>query len=87
MKTKKEVEKLAEATSWNPLKMLGRWGIRSSHAYSLGALSIGLSLVSWLFSRGNDDSKPQSDRWGLFFGEWAPTLFALGVGLKMEEKS
>ncbi|MGO3146822.1 MAG: hypothetical protein ACTIJ6_03985 [Leucobacter sp.] len=87
MNTKKQAKKLAESTSWNPLRLLNGWGIRSSHAYSLGALSIGLSLMSWLFSRGKDDSKSQSDRWGLFFGEWAPTLFALGVGLKMEEES
>jgi hypothetical protein len=27
----------------------------------------------------------RADRWGLFVGEWAPTFFALGVALRIEE--
>lgn len=84
---KKQVKKAAEATSWNPMRLLNKWGVRSSHAYSLGLASVALSLVTWLLSRGKGDAKAQSDRWGLFVGEWAPTFFALGVGLKMEEES
>ena len=84
---KKQVRKAAEATSWNPMKVLNKWGIRSSHAYTLGLVSVGVSFVAWLASRGKADTKAQSDRWGLFIGEWAPTFFALGVGLKMEEES
>ncbi|WP_028281292.1 hypothetical protein [Arthrobacter sp. H5] len=69
------IEKLSEA------------GIRSEHAYIGGFASIGLSLTSWLVSRGKKgDSKAQSDRWGIFIGHWAPTFFALGIALKLEEK-
>jgi hypothetical protein len=50
-------------------------------------ISVGISFLTWLFSRGKGDEKSQSDRWGLFIGEWAPTFFALGVGLKIEEES
>ncbi len=85
MNTKKQVRKAAQATDWNPLRLLGSWGVRSSHAYTAGFLAIGVSLLSWLISRGRDDSKAQSDRWGLFIGEWAPTLFAVGIALKHEE--
>jgi hypothetical protein len=60
--------------------------VRSGHAYTAGFLSIALSLGSWLVSRGKKDSKDQSDRWGLFIGEWAPTFFALGIALKHEEE-
>ena len=61
-------------------------GIRSEHAYLGGFASIGLSMVSWLASRGKKgDSKAQSDRWGIFIGHWAPTFFALGIALKLEE--
>jgi len=66
--------------------MLGKWGVRSSHLYSAGLLAVGLSFGSWLLSRTSKDSKAQSDRWGLFIGEWAPTLIALGIALKHEEK-
>ena len=63
-------------------------GLRSDHMYTAGFVSIGLSFVSHFVSRGKkDDSKAQADRWGLFVGEWAPTFFALGVALKLEEST
>ncbi|WP_417374499.1 hypothetical protein [Glutamicibacter protophormiae] len=85
MSTKRQMQKAAEATAWNPLSLLSGWGIRSSHAYTAGFVSIAISFLSWLISRKKDDAKPQSDRWGLFVGEWAPTFFALGIALKHEE--
>ena len=33
----------------------------------------------------DSNDKAQSDRWGIFVGHWAPTFFALGVALKLEE--
>ena len=39
------------------------------------------------YSGGKGDDKPQSDRWGIFIGHWAPTFFALGIALKHEEES
>ncbi|WP_427868707.1 hypothetical protein [Leucobacter luti] len=83
---KKEVRKAAGKVSWNPMRLVGSWGIRSNHVYTAALASVAVSLLSWLVSRGKDDGKAQSDRWGLFIGEWAPTLFALGVGLKLEEE-
>ncbi|MER7797586.1 hypothetical protein [Microbacterium sp. NPDC096154] len=77
---------MATTSRLNPVAMLRRWGVRSSHAYLGAFLSIGLSVVSWLLSQGKDNPRSQSDRWGLFVGEWAPTLFALGVALKLEEE-
>ena len=70
----------------DPVAMLSRWGVRSSHAYLGGFLAIVLSVVSWLLSQGKDNPRSQSDRWGLFVGEWAPTFFALGIALKQEER-
>ncbi|MBY0689576.1 hypothetical protein K5S26_13695 [Microbacterium marinilacus] len=69
------------------MKQLGALGVRSNHLYIAGLASVGLSFLSWLVSRGKDDAKAQSDRWGIFVGQWAPTLFAIGVGLKLEEDS
>jgi hypothetical protein len=69
----------------NPVKALSDAGIRSEWAYLGGFASIGLSLATWLISRGRGDDKPQSDRWGIFIGHWAPTFFALGIALKHEE--
>lgn len=85
MSTKRQMQKAAKATAWNPLSLVSGWGVRSSHAYTAGFISIAISLFSWLISRKKDDSKPQADRWGLFVGEWAPTFFALGIALKHEE--
>lgn len=80
------VRQAAAKSSWNPLAMLGRWGIRSSHAYAAGFLAIAATVVKWLMTLTHD-RREQADRWGLFIGEWAPTLFALGVALKHEEES
>jgi hypothetical protein len=63
-------------------------GIRSEYAYAAGVASIGLSYASYFISRGKSgDSKAQSDRWGIFIGHWAPTFFALGIALKLEEEN
>lgn len=69
------------------IEKLHESGIRSEHAYMGGFASIGISLLAWLTSRGKKgDSKAQSDRWGIFVGHWAPTFFAVGIALKLEEK-
>jgi hypothetical protein len=72
-------------TSKDPIKALSDLGVKSGWAYLGGFASIGLSLATWLVSRGKGDDKPQSDRWGIFIGHWAPTFFALGIALKHEE--
>lgn len=73
----------------NPLTKLRELGVRSDHAYLAGFVSIGISLGSWMLSRVKKDAKGQhgQSQLGLFIGEWAPTLFAIGVGLKLEEGS
>lgn len=45
-----------------------------------------MSYGSYFTSRNKTgDSKAQSDRWGIFVGHWAPTFFALGNALKLDE--
>lgn len=69
------------------IKMLHNLGVKSEYAYTAGLASVGLTWVAWLVSRGKpDDDRDQSDRWGLFVGEWAPTFMAIGVALKLEEQ-
>lgn len=69
------------------ITMLHNIGVKSEYAYTAGLGSIGLTFLSWAVSRGKqDDSKAQSDRWGIFVGNWAPTLLALGVALRLEEQ-
>jgi hypothetical protein len=68
------------------VKQLHELGLKSEYAYLGGFASIVASLIVWFASRqkkGHD--KSQSDRWGIFIGHWAPTFFALGVALKLEE--
>ncbi len=67
---------------------LSNAGFKSEYAYAAGFASIALTYVSHYISRGKKgDDKAQADRWGIFVGHWAPTFFALGVALKLEEKS
>ncbi len=69
------------------IKQLSELGLKSEYAYIGGFGSIVLSLVTWGVSRNKKgDDKAQSDRWGIFIGHWAPTFFALGVALKLEEQ-
>jgi hypothetical protein len=66
--------------------MLHKMGIRSGHMYLAGVASIGLSFAAWLTSKEAERaSLARADRWGIFIGQWAPSLFALGVGLAVEE--
>lgn len=61
-------------------------GVKSSHMYSAGIASVGLALASWSASnRLEDAGLERADRWGIFIGEWAPTFFAMGVALRLEE--
>jgi hypothetical protein len=74
-----------EIIDFDPIEKAHDLGVRSNHAYVLGFASIGLSLGTWLLSRGKKDDKAQSDRWGIFVGHWAPTFFAIGLALRTKE--
>ena len=69
------------------ITILRRVGISSSMLYTAGLASIGLSIASWFTSR-NLESKgiARADRWGIFVGQWAPTFFALGNAMRLEEE-
>ncbi|MFD1933689.1 MULTISPECIES: hypothetical protein [Nonomuraea] len=68
------------------IKKLHQMGLRSGHMYVAGFAAIGASICSWLISASAEDAGiDRADRWGIFIGEWAPTLFMLGVALRMEE--
>lgn len=69
------------------IRTLRRAGVTSSMLYTAGFVSIGMSIASWWMSR-NLESKgiARADRWGIFVGQWAPTFFALGNGMRMEEE-
>ncbi|MFC4536545.1 hypothetical protein [Sphaerisporangium dianthi] len=60
-------------------------GIRSGMMYTAGIISVGASFASWLLSKEVEQDIARADRWGLFVGEWAPTFFAMGVALRIEE--
>ncbi|WP_235874669.1 hypothetical protein [Saccharopolyspora aridisoli] len=60
-------------------------GITSDHLFMAGMASIGLSLVSWLSSI-KVENVARADRWGIFVGEWAPTFFALGAAVRLDEQ-
>jgi hypothetical protein len=68
------------------LKRLHEMGFRAEHAYTAGTASIGLAVLSWVLSRRLEGMGiDRADRWGIFVGEWAPTFFALGNGLRTYE--
>jgi hypothetical protein len=68
------------------IKQLHEMGVKSEYAYIGGFASIVLTWLTYFASRAKKgDDKAQSDRWGIFIGHWAPTFFALGVALRLEE--
>ncbi|SCG53468.1 hypothetical protein [Micromonospora inositola] len=69
------------------LERLHDSGIRAEHAYFAGFVSIGLAFTSWFLSKKlEQEGVARADRWGIFIGEWAPTFFAIGNGLRTYEK-
>lgn len=69
------------------LGMLRKIGLSSNLMYGAGFASIGLSVAAWVTSRNAESAGiDRADRWGIFIGQWAPTFFALGVGLRMDEQ-
>jgi hypothetical protein len=69
------------------LQGLRKLGLTSDMMYAAGFGSIGLSILSWYVSKNKENAGlDRADRWGLFVGEWAPTFFALGAGLRLEEE-
>ncbi|WP_216853450.1 hypothetical protein [Phytoactinopolyspora halotolerans] len=62
-------------------------GVRSDHVYNAAVGSIGLSVIAWLTSKkGEKSGSACADRWGIFVGTWAPTLFGLGNALHQYEQ-
>ncbi|MQA97044.1 MAG: hypothetical protein GEV11_21255 [Streptosporangiales bacterium] len=69
------------------VKQLHNYGVRSEHVYTAAVASIGLSVLSWLASRTTEkEGIDRADRWGIFVGTWAPTLFGLGNALHQYEQ-
>jgi len=69
------------------LARLHNMGLKSEHCYLAGMVSIGVAVASWLASRQLERAGvARADRWGIFVGEWAPTFFAMGNGLRTYEK-
>lgn len=67
-------------------KKISEFGVKSDYAFIAGFASIILSYATYFASRAKKgDDKAQSDRWGIFIGHWAPSFFALGIRLKLEE--
>ncbi|MFS1303261.1 hypothetical protein [Streptosporangium longisporum] len=68
------------------IKMLHKMGVKSGAMYVAGIASIGVSIAVWATSHSSEKAGiDRADRWGIFIGEWAPTFFAMGVALRMEE--
>ncbi|MEU8381674.1 hypothetical protein [Streptosporangium sp. NPDC048865] len=68
------------------ITMLHKMGVRSGMMYAAGLASIGASVAVWFMSNSQESAGvDRADRWGIFVGEWAPTFFAMGIALRMEE--
>ena len=68
------------------ISTLHRMGLRSTVMYGAAFGSIGMSIASWLISKQYERAGiERADHWALFVGQWAPTFFAMGIALRMEE--
>ncbi|MEU5366544.1 hypothetical protein ABZ354_24230 [Streptomyces sp. NPDC005925] len=72
------------------IQKMHEMGIRSEHAYMAAMASVALSFATWAVSLvgepGPHADLARADRWGIFVGEWAPTLFGLGAALSHYEQ-
>lgn len=69
------------------ITLLRKAGITSPMLYTAGFASIGMSMASWWMSRTVESAGiDRADRWGIFVGQWAPTFFALGNAMRLEEE-
>jgi hypothetical protein len=69
------------------LRYMRRAGITSHMLYTAGMGSIAISMAAWLMSmRFESAGADRADRWGIFVGEWAPTFFAMGIAMRLEEE-
>jgi hypothetical protein len=67
--------------------MIRKMGVSSDALYAMGFGSIAMSVVSWALSKNLEAAgTDRADRWGIFVGQWAPTFFALGACMRMEEQ-
>jgi hypothetical protein len=69
------------------IKTLHKMGIKSNHMYTAGLVSVVMAMGSWFLSNQYEAKAgiERADRWGIFIGEWAPTFFAMGIALRIEE--
>jgi hypothetical protein len=68
------------------IRTMHKMGVSSSILFAAGFASIAASLASWVMSRQFESAGvDRADRWGIFIGEWAPTFFALGTAMRIEE--
>ena len=68
------------------IRLMRKAGITSPMLYTAGFASIGMSVASWWMSRNVESAGiDRADRWGIFVGQWAPTFFALGNAMRLEE--
>ncbi|GAA2080556.1 hypothetical protein [Actinomadura alba] len=68
------------------IRTLRKMGVSSSMLFGAGFASIAASVVSWVMSHQFESTAvDRADRWGIFIGEWAPTFFALGTAMRIEE--
>lgn len=69
------------------IRKLSEMGVTSDMAYCAGAVSVGLAALTWCVGRKKEEGgKERAAQRSVFVGEWAPTFFALGVALRLEEK-
>ncbi|MFP3968098.1 hypothetical protein SMC26_37765 [Actinomadura fulvescens] len=62
-------------------------GLSSNAMYGMGLASVGASMMSWFISRHAESAGiDRADRWGIFVGQWAPTFFAMGIAMRLEEQ-
>lgn len=68
----------------NVTKQLRALGLNSFMSYALGFVSIAASIAIWNAKKGEDNA--HAERFGIFIGLWAPTFFAIGNGLELDER-
>ena len=67
------------------INTLRRAGIKSDMAFAAALGSIATSIIAWRVR--SDDDQGHAERLGIFIGLWAPTFWAIGNALAIEERA
>jgi hypothetical protein len=67
------------------IKLIRNFGLTSDTMYLATFASIIGSIAIWFLTNRESEDRAHAERFGIFVGLWAPTLWAMGNAMKESE--